>query len=97
MVARADAGRDPQLEQLLEGLEPQLLEPLGLAPRELLAGEVAEGRPRPLREGLLEPGQGSVGRTGRERLAGLAEAALEARGVELVVGHRPTGSRSPTS
>ncbi len=82
------AGGDPQLVQLLERLEPELLEPVGLAPGELLAGEVAEGRPRPLGEALLEPGQGGRRGAGGERLAGLAEAALEAGGIELVVGHR---------
>ena len=87
-IVAAGAGRDPQLEQLLESLEPELLEPVGLAPGELFAGQVAESRPRPLCEGSLSPASGGVGRTGRERLAGLPETALEAGGIELVVGHR---------
>ncbi len=88
MASRPEPAAIRSSIQLLERLEPELLEPVGLAPGELLAGQVAEGRPRPLCEARLEPGQGGLGRTRGERLAGLPEAALEAGGVELVVGHR---------
>ena len=93
----ARAGGDPQLEQLLEGLEPQLLEPIGLAPGELLAGQVAEGRPRPLGEGLLERGHGR--RRASRRRAPRGPAGDRARSGRRRARRRPppADSRSPTS
>ena len=78
---------DAQLKQLLERLQAELLEPLGLAPGELLSGEVAEGRARP-RRGTASSPLRAVSGSPRRAPRGPAGGPLEAGGIELVVGDR---------
>ena len=71
----------------------QFLEAIRLTKRELLAGQFAESRPGPQRQGVLEPGHRGSNRTRGQSLASKAETTFVPRRVELVVGDRQPVSR----
>ena len=71
-----------RLEPRLAGDEPKLLEPLGLAAREVLVRHLREGRSAPQAESLLGERGGERRVAALERIARLVEEPLEALGVE---------------
>jgi hypothetical protein len=68
----------------------QVLQPAHLDPCELRVGELAEGRPAPQRQPAVE----HVERGGGGQPGGLAHAALEAHGVDLLGRDLETVARS---
>src|SRR5581483_10433189 len=76
LAAELDVGFDPQLDRR----RLQLLEPRDVRLRELLVGELGEGRAAPERERLVE----QLGRSGRRRGVCAGAERLEPRLVELV-------------
>ncbi len=84
----AGALADPHLVQLLDRLEPQLLEPVGLAPGERLGRDITQGGARPVRQGRLERRAGVLPGARCGCLPSLAQTTLEARDIELVIGDR---------
>src|SRR5689334_19590529 len=82
----ASADVDARLVQLLDSLQPELFQTIGLASRESLVGDVTEGGAGPLGERGFEGGPRAVLLAGGARLASLPKAALETCDVELVVG-----------
>ena len=84
------ARRHPQLG----GHQPELLEADGLGLDPLGVGELGEGGAPPLGQGGVEGGQRRVG-VGLEQVLAGGEPALEAAGVDQVVGHLEHVARRP--
>ncbi len=88
------AGSDPQLEQLFQRLDAQLLETLGLSTSELFAGQVAQGGARPELQDRLQRRQRGLRSARCNVFTRLAEPTLEPSAVELVISHiEPVASR----
>ena len=78
---RSPARRQVGVDSLLEGGEPELVEPRRFGAREGLSCEVGERGPADEGEGLAEERGSLLGKIGR---AGLGEQPLEACRVELL-------------
>ena len=86
-------GSQVGLNAQLQSGQTLLLQPRDLGRRERQRGDVRERWPAPQRQRLAQHAAGPLGVAGRERLAALADRALEALGVQLARPRHRAGSR----